>query len=276
VIVHPLNDFVIDVQLQGPLFDPRPGVAGDTITRCIRFGFRDCPSGALVSVNQLVTFSVDNNASNGFSLAGQVLANVPCGVYECVTAEDALHTLQVRIEPPEFTVVGGQYVAHFTGTHLLQQGDLYNDNMIDIADYGVFIGQWGWAGSRSTTCSTPYPHVDMSADGGLDISDFNFISGNFSHLGDNDCCIVPFTEPQPRTSITVAELRRLGVPRAARADLNHDGLIDMTDVQLFLNGVAPADGDYDPIDAEPLPAGDDVGTELTPVKSSASEARRLQ
>jgi hypothetical protein len=60
----------------------------------------------------------------------------------------------------------------------------------------------------------------------------------FVRTGDWDVGAKP-PMAQPRTSITVAELTAAGVHNAYRADLNHDGVINLTDVELFLKGVLP-------------------------------------
>jgi hypothetical protein len=147
-----------------------------------------------------------------------------------------LHTLQSKVTP---TIVSGQYVVTCIGADLLKQGDLYNDNLVDIVDFGVFIGQWPWTGGFDTPCPTSGFHADMNANGGIDVGDYGFITGNFLVFGDPGCCTGGFRgdEPQPRLSITMAEALELGLP--AWVDLNQDGVLDTQDVEAFLNGTVP-------------------------------------
>jgi hypothetical protein len=243
------NDFKVSLELQG---------LNTAVTRCIAFTFSNCPGGTpAMSFTQDIPFGADGKATN------VLIANkLTCGSYNCVTAEDTLHTLLVKVIP---SISGVQYVANFTGSDMLKTGDYYNDNLVDIVDFGVLIAQWGanydGNGDHVTDGHTPCGvfmanmHADANGDGVLDLSDYTWISTNFLALGDNECCISPFASPQPRRSITVAELLRLGVRRAGRADLNRDGVVDMTDVQLFLNGTIPNDGGYGDIDPTPVPSG---------------------
>jgi len=50
--------------------------------------------------------------------------------------------------------------------------------------------------------------------------------------------VVPQQRGTPRSSVTVRELHRMGLGHLAIADLNGDGVIDATDIALFLmNGM---------------------------------------
>ncbi len=233
VVVGNQNAFEIDVQLQGSIADPSVA-AGDTFTRCIRFEF-NCSSGApAYAQNVLVTFSSDAGVGNGRSIAGQTIT-IPCGNYICVSAEDELHTLRRTLTPG---VSSGAWVASFTGVDELAQGDLYDDNLVDIAEFGTYIAAWGWTGSRSTHCSTSSPHADLNADGAIGAADFAFIQSNFLALGDYDCCGgFALGAARPRVSIPARQFGRYGLP--VWVDLTNDGVLDTNDAIAFINGARP-------------------------------------
>jgi hypothetical protein len=235
VTVLGFSDFVVDVQLQG---------VDTAVTRCITFTFVNCTTMDTATLEK-------NMAFDATGLGSATFTDLACGAYDCVTAEDDLHTLLVRLDSaPDFEIVAGQYVANFTGANTLTTADYYNDNLIDIGDFGVFIVQWGacYDSDGDTFCDGDTPcgvfaensHADANGDGVLDVTDFNLISGNFLSLGDDDCCTRGRgADGAPRTEITVQELRRAGVRNAWRADLNGDGWIDLDDIQLFMNGEVP-------------------------------------
>lgn len=234
VTVQPYNELLVDVQLRG--------VSTPSLVRCVTFVLYDC-SGDTKIVEELVTFT------------GGLAANVPllvdCGDYDCVLAQDDLHTLVRRLDRGAgLEVANRKYVASFTGAGAdLINGDLYDDNLVDIVDFGVYIAGWG-TNPGAVTCATPPPHADINGDYAVDVTDFNYISGNFLAIGDGDCCVLALGEP--RTSVTVQELRQMGLGYAARGDLNYDGVIDLTDVELFLSGVVPPDlKEVEPADVAP-------------------------
>ena len=241
------NDFVVDLEIQGSLYEALP--AGQ-LTRCITFTFYDCGGTAVKTFQRDVVFTSTGGSSG---LATGVLINeaLDCGSYDCVTVNDELHSLTRRTTP---TVVNSQYFADFTGANMLLQGDFYDDtddwgvDFIDIVDYGVFIAEYGATydsdgdslADGNTPCGVFAVHADANGDGVLDVSDYSFVTANFMALGQT-CCTTfsPLTCPMPRTSITVRELREMGLGRVAAFDLNRDGVFDMTDVSLFLQGVQP-------------------------------------
>ena len=147
-----------------------------------------------------------------------------------------MHTLTSRVTP---TIVGGQYVADFTGADLLYQADQYDDNLVDILDFGVFVTEWGWFGDPNTPCGDTFPKSDMDASGALDAQDFGFVASNFLMIGDPDCCAAPLALRGPRSSITVTQLQSMGLGHLAIADLTGDGVLDVADMEAFANGVRP-------------------------------------
>ena len=240
VTVLGFNDFVVDVQLQGPM--------AAAVTRCITFTFYDC-DGVDVPIDVNIAFDASGLGH------GVITDQLPCGAYDCVSAQDTLHTLTVTLDAsgPDFNIVAGQYVANFTGANLLEGGDFYDDtadagvDFIDIVDFGVFVAEWGanydsepdGNTDGNTPCGVFLVHADQDGDGAIDMSDRAFITDNYMHVGDMNCCPPVPHVPLPRISITVREMRRLGVANAERADLNGDGVVNFRDITCFQNGQRP-------------------------------------
>ena len=247
VTVLEYNDFVVDVQLQGVLYDPNPDTPGDTLDRCITFTFYDCSAVPTV-LEQVLTFNVDADDS-AHGVGSALFTDLDCGDYDCVTAQDALHSLTVRLDRG----VGGleinasnQYVADFTGDNLLRGGDFYDDtadvgiDYVDILDFGVFSAEWGADyGSADTDCDTPPPHADINGDGLVTVADFTFIQINFLQIGDADCCGGLAIGDGPLTRISLAELQEIGLGELSAGDLNHDGWLDSIDIVAFFAGARP-------------------------------------
>ena len=122
-----------------------------------------------------------------------------------------------------FGISGTQYVADFiTPGKDLIGGNLNDDFVIDILDFGVFSSQWNANyGSGDTTCATSAPHADISGNGIVDSGDFTFLQINFLEEREDNCCGQPGLRgenQQPRTEISVRELRALGLGRLAAGD----------------------------------------------------------
>ena len=234
VIVSSFNELVVDVQLS-------PTMVTGPLTRCITFELWDCTTNTSVTVQKTIEFT------NG--LGSAMLDDVPCGVYNCITARDTLHTL--RSTDDGFGIVGTQYVADFTGGDELIGGNLNDDQWIDILDYAIFTWQWGVDyGSGNTNCSTSYPHADINGSGVVDTAEFTFIQINYMKEHEDNCCGMPgyplmggpVADSQsdgPVTRISVRELKRRGLGHLAVGDLNGDGWLDEIDMVLFIQGVSP-------------------------------------
>ncbi len=241
VTVLAYNDLVVDIELQGDITPAE-------LARCITFTFVDCPSGTPVTLHKEMTFTRTAYSPPGVGnrgVAHVVFDDLPCGTYDCVTAEDELHSLTVQVAPG---ISGGDWTVDFTGANMLVQGDLIDiydgaRDYVDILDFGVYINQWGWTGSSGTTCATGFPHADMDGDGGISAGDFAFITANFWQLGDPLCCAGAArgdgADGGPRDSISVKELVKFGLGELAIADLNGDGVVDLADVEAFMAGVRP-------------------------------------
>jgi hypothetical protein len=216
VTVNALNTVTATVELS-------PTVASGPFTRCISFGLPSAGCSTFVDVP--MTFN-GGTATASF--------DVPCGVYSCLTARDKRHTLRSTANTGDgFSISGSQYIADFTGAdHWLVGGNLNDDSVIDILDFGAFVGQYNANyGTGDTTCSTPFPQADISGNGIVFTDDFTFIQINFLKVSDADCC--GGLRPAGIPSIPVAKLIKMGHPEMAAADLNHDGWVDEADMALF-------------------------------------------
>ncbi len=241
VTVEPVNEVVIDLELE-------TGFEAGPFTRCITFQLFACaPSFTVETVTAPVTFT---------SGSGQVTIQIPCGEYTCITARDSLHTLR-QTDNDDFGVnpiVGSVYVANFTASGAggdddrLVGGNLNDDLVVDILDFGTFIGRFSFSDPADTTCPPTGINADINGDGAVFVEDFNFIFVNFLGASENNCCGQPgLVAPVQR--ISVAELIDTGRAHLAVADLNNDGWLDADDMAAYLNGAlvrCPADinGDH--------------------------------
>jgi hypothetical protein len=221
------------------------------LTRCICFEFfPDC-------VQEPTEWCQDLVFGPPYDFAGHntTKIKVPKGQYACITARDCLHTLR---SVSDIECVGDQLVAEFKGDPFFGGNWLINGNIhdpcwkgeeegsthdvIDILDFGTFVAQFGAILNPNTPCGTLGPHSDINGDGMVDGSDFAFISQNFLEESKDSCCPgdqTAFNPDPPITSITVKELRRMGLGDLAVADLNGDGTLDQADMTAFLQGQVP-------------------------------------
>ncbi len=205
-----------------------------TGTRCITFELWNCTTLQKETLSEVLEFT------NG--LASGVTILVPCtkGPFDCITARDTLHTLRTTVTP---TVVDAQYVASFTDGDKLLGGNLNDDKWIDILDFGVFSWKYGTKykdGAEvpgpdvngNTTCSTGYPHADISGDGLVNTNDFNWIQSNFLKSHEANCCGQPGfrDDASAITRISVDELFAQGLGELAAGDFNGDGWLDEEDM----------------------------------------------
>jgi len=241
----------LDVQLQlSPTMTSKPG---EGLERCIKFElFSNCTQAPLVFEENVVFGGL-------FDLVGKVNTTIKipsAGQFECITARDQLHTLRSCYTFGDADCdADGVLHATFKGDPFFGGNWLVGGNLdgfkkdsatasldvIDITDFGMFVSQYpDNLGSGDTPCGTEGPNSDINGDGLVDLLDFSFISMNF--LEDSkDCCCPGSTSTAGagRTEVTVRELRANGMGELAVADLNQDGVLNMDDVQLLLQGEVP-------------------------------------
>jgi len=235
VTVNP-SSMVVDVQLS-------PTMVAGPVQRCITFDLWDCDA---APGSQQVSISKDISFSGGFASAVNV--PIPGGGWDCLTARDALHTL--RSTAPDFTTTNGvQFTASFVGDrnaggHWLVGGNLNNDPFIDILDFGVFFPLFLSPATPNTLCGTAPPNGNINGDNVVDLIDLVFVSGNSLMASEPVCCGGGVASDEgPVTSITLRELRSMGLGHMAVADVNRDGVLDMDDMIAFLQGDVPPSGD---------------------------------
>lgn len=257
----PLQTLVVEVELSPTI---HPGSAADPLVRCIEFGVSECGDIANPLNNAVpadLTFGLPLNIAGHSTKVVQL----PPGNWSCLTAEDPLHTLKATCNltcVDDFMGVDDQgqpiqfpsaFVASFKGSpelnqlcHWLIGGNLNDDSVIDLLDFIVFIMHQGPAPDASTPCGTVGPNADINGDGLVNVIDFSFIAINFI-LTDKDPCEVICTPPPAasvtpaRMSVTVPDLYRMGMGHMAGADLDRDGVVDLTDIALYMNAAVAED-----------------------------------
>ena len=215
ITVLPFNTAQVEIELEGELLP-------DTLVRCVKFVFANSASGATVERYENVEFV---RQPDGNAFASLTFSDLPCDVYDCVTAEDELHSLGVRLAPG-LTPDGAAWAVAFTGpAERLVQGDLidvYDEpaDVVDLLDFAVFLHQWGRVydtslppdlpdGDGHTPCGLYVLHADLNGDGVVDASDYAFISAHFGELGDVNCDAEPGDVAEPGR---VAELGCVAEP----------------------------------------------------------------
>ena len=115
-------------------------------------------------------------------------------------------------------------------------GNANGDTVIDIFDFATFVSQCGSTLDVDTTALTSGTHTDFNASGQVNNADLSFLGVNYFQV-DETCG--SYTGAQPRNSVKVSELVRMGLGHQAIADLNNDGVVNATDISLLMQGVEP-------------------------------------
>jgi hypothetical protein len=150
-------------------------------------------------------------------LAENVQVPVSSG-YACLCAKDLAYSLTAIDQT--ILDMGTRYQANFT----FVQGDVSNDDIVDIMDFGIFLLHEGQPSSTDGV-------ANFNADGWVNNADFSVIGINYFMTG-LDCS--GLTAGAPRTRISIKELRRMGLGELAAGDLNGDGWLDQHDLQQYL------------------------------------------
>ena len=166
-----------------------------------------------------LTQLVNVGMTNGSGIASNVQVPIAAS-YPCITAKDAGHSLS---NTGVSSVVGVEYAASIA----LDQGDSNDDNLVDILDFGIYVGKFGAAVAGGSS--------NFNDDLAVNSGDFGFISLNFAETG---IVCGAFTGGAPRTAVSVKELRRSGMGELAGADFNRDGMLDVNDIAYYMqNGI---------------------------------------
>jgi hypothetical protein len=222
-----------------------PVVENDEMVRCICFEFI-----AACSPLVLEEICVDITFGGPFQFPGKAheQIDIPKGKYACVQARDRQHSLR---SVDVATCVDGVWSVEFKGDpffggNWLVQGYLNRDRLIDILDFGTFLGQFNQNPTppKDKHCSDNggqgFTHADFNGDGVVNVEDYTFIQINFLANDKDDCCHNPAAgAPIARTEVSVKELREMGLEELTVADLNNDGLVNTEDMAAFVQGVRP-------------------------------------
>ena len=186
------------------------------------------------SMQRCIDLTMDGYAiERVFGFSGGICSEtiqVPVGSYACATADDDLHSLVARAA---VTIQGSDYAIAFAGDSALRNGDLTDDNAIDVTDWGIAVVTIGSTASVDTDCSTVGYHADFDGDGQVNSADGDFILGLFLALGES-ACGGGGAVTGGRDSITVAALADLVGSTAISADLNGDAVVDRSDIELWI------------------------------------------
>lgn len=204
------------------------------VTRMIKFYLGG--SGGVVApqpITKPVNFVWDGVATHN-AIGTVVLTDLPNnGLWTKISAKDEQHTLRRTITLSGD--VNNQFQASFTGPKMLIGGDVTNDNLIDIRDWGICYTQYG----SSLPLDTQWPtrNANITCDGSVDTSDFTYVQIHFLAIGDAQVggTVEVTSVEKPMTSISVSALNEIaGNAEAGKADQNGDGIVDAKDVLLFV------------------------------------------
>jgi hypothetical protein len=143
------------------------------------------------------------------------ITDLPADAYGCVVIEHVPNSLRARVSVSD---TGSVWSAE---TATLVLGDIIDDEVIDVLDWGAYIVR--------------NPNADLNADGFIGTDDGNVILANFGRKGDA-ACTPSLTGPREAlTAVSVSDLVAMGMPELAGADLNGDGMLDTADMELAGN-----------------------------------------
>jgi hypothetical protein len=160
---------------------------------------------------------------------GMETIQVPVGSYGCATADDDLHSL---VSTGSVVIEGTRYVLALAGTSALVNGDVTDDNLVNVADWGVIVTRIGSMQPADVDCSTAGFHVDFNGDGAVTQADGDFIVASLLRTGASGCGALTGGSAD-EGSMSVDQLAAIAGPDAILADLNGDGMVDLDDVSLW-------------------------------------------
>jgi len=230
-VIEATDQQIVELDLElSPTIDS--GQDGTTLERCIEFEFYSNCATEAVRLEQTVEFGPP------FNLQGQAIGvqlAVPPGDYQCMTARDPLHSVRAVAL---MDVVGDHYFASFRGDPIfggnwLINGNLDGNGVIDVVDFGLFVDYYQTAAAGDTPCGISAIHADFNGDAFVDDRDWQFISDHLDMTDAQSCCTTTAGAESAISEIGVRELKRRGLDHLIKADLNFDGWLNRTDVELF-------------------------------------------
>jgi len=121
-------------------------------------------------------------------------------------------------------------------------------DLVDILDVGSIIGEWlepyDSDGDLDPDGHTPCgefttTHADMNGDGLVDLLDYSFVAMNFLKSSIDCCCPGSVARAPGLTEVTVEELIRGNRRDLVPVDINRDGVLNLRDISLFMQGQRP-------------------------------------
>ncbi|HWA82582.1 MAG TPA: hypothetical protein VG820_04050 [Fimbriimonadaceae bacterium] len=161
---------------------------------------------------------------------------LPCpGPTMYVSVKDQQHSLRKTVQ---LTLTPN--TSDYTASMSLTLGDLNNDNRVSIADFGIFLANYGIIYSQNDVTGTTFTtHCDLSGNRRVWFEDYLFIQNNNNAAGDQ---LVGGFTPRFKSSmageesnrILVKNLLAMGIKEAARYDMNRDGWVTWSEMQQVL------------------------------------------
>jgi len=186
------------------------------LVRCIKFVPRNGSScGAAMHVP--VTFA-------GNPATGTAEFDLPCGSWTSLCAKDEQHTLfdMQPLSPAE-----GQFVT--AAPLVLVAGNSDNDSDVDIHDVTYLMFTFGeLSDAGGCPWNAAVRDADFTNSGVIGSGDFSLLSDNWLTFSSCLCAMPAQAAPLDRVAA-----RDLPPQVAARVDRNRDGLVDVSDVELF-------------------------------------------
>jgi hypothetical protein len=186
------------------------------------FGVSYTNSGSYAA-NSARLLTLNIHGANGYTLkasqpitlvngAGTIsLTDLAVDNYDCVAIEEQGRSLRRVATTSDAGLI-------WSSTATLVAGDLIDDEVIDVLDWGAYI--------------VGNPNADLDGNSVINAVDGNIIIANFGLRGETGCGTSFMGTPDPISAISVAELVNRGLTDLIGADLNNDGWLDMEDVRL--------------------------------------------
>lgn len=213
VTVQSYHILEMDVEYKGP-----SNTYAASMTRCIGVRVGD------YNFTQVITFQYGR---------GIATAQIPVNTYNCATVDDDLHTL---VSQTDVRIAGNNYRLTAAGADALVNGDLNDDNLINVIDWGIVVIRIGQSALVNTDCATTGYQCDFNGNGQVTDFDGQYVLDSFLATGDSGCGLPLTVLAQNVSRISVKELSAIAGADASAADINRDGVVDTRDMKLWASG----------------------------------------
>jgi hypothetical protein len=187
-----------------------------TLRRSVPLQLAGTPGSAYINSQSAAVLPISGQLAMYYEIASNIYPQVPAG-------------------PPHF----GPVIPPGLRQMHLRLGDLNNDNVIGIADFGIWLNLWNWIYGQNDVTNMIAPpagtHADMSGNKIVGVEDYFYIVDPAAYNRPGDPLVSSFVAkskgPGDQTRITVEELLRNGVTEARRYDLNGDKWITLKELE---------------------------------------------